>query len=190
MGVASSLDWPEVVREYSPQLYRLALHTIGRREDAEDVVQETFLRAYQAIERRGVRVHTSMRAWLGRIAVNLCYDRLRRRSRAETPAGATGEVFSALSVDETSAWEGRRDPGPEQAVIEAETAHDLARALEFLPENHRSAVILRYGMDLSYREIARALGVPENTVATWLRRAHIALRRKARLEEGAPCTAG
>jgi len=187
--VASSLYWPDVVREYSSQLFSIALHTLGRREDAEDVVQETFLRAYVAVERRGVTVHTSMRAWLARIAVNLCYDKLRSRGRAELPAGSGSETLSVLDREPRDRQR-RGEPGPEELVLMAETADNLAEAVQGLPENHRVAVVLRYGLDLSYREIAQVLEVPENTVATWLRRAHLALRRRARLGEDARCTAG
>lgn len=184
----ASSYWPDVIREYSSQLYSLALQTLGRREDAEDVVQEAFLRAYVAVERRGVRIHTSMRAWLARITINLCYDRLRSHGYAELPAGSGSEALSVLA--QGPADRQRDDPGPEELAIRGEALEGLADAVRRLPENHRTAVVLRYGLDLSYREIAQVLEVPENTVATWLRRAHLALRSRAELKEASRCTAG
>ena len=180
--------WSALVREHSPRLYRLALQMLGNRTEAEDVVQETFLRAFVAIERRGFAVHTSLRAWLGRIAVNLCYDRLRRKSWHDLPLEPVGEGAGPAAA-EIAGWASWPDACPEQAALRGDLTDDLRRAMAALPPNHRAAVLLRYACDLSYREIATVLDVPENTVATWLRRAHLAMRRHMTEEEAKPCRA-
>jgi RNA polymerase sigma-70 factor (ECF subfamily) len=161
---------------------------LGNRTEAEDVVQETFLRAFVAIERRGFAVHTSLRAWLGRIAVNLCYDRLRRKSWHDLPLEPAGAGAGAGPVPaETAGLAAWHDASPEQAALRGDLTDDLRRAMAALPPNHRAAILLRYAYDLSYREIATVLDVPENTVATWLRRAHLAMRRHLTEEEAKPC---
>lgn len=181
----SGETWPAIVAEHTPGLYRLAWQMLGSRADAEDVVQETFLRAFVALEKRGLVVRTSLRAYLGRIAVNLCYDRHRRGRRQELPSGEVEEV-AGLGRRESGSRDAWGESGPEQALIHGDQARELRQALGNLPPNHRAAVLLRYTYDLSYREIAAALEVPENTVATWLHRAHSALRRHLTQEEARP----
>ena len=166
--------WSALVQQHSKGLYSIARHMLGDRSEAEDVVQETFLRAYVATERRGIQVHTSTRAFLARIAVNLCYDRLRRKGWYETPT----EADDLAIIHEIGRHAGTTpEAGPEDTAIQADTSRELREAILRLQPNYRAAVVLRYAHDLSYREISDSLGVPENTVATWLRRAHINLRR-------------
>lgn len=178
-------NWAELVRDHTAGLFRLARQTLGDHQEAQDVVQETFVRAYVALTRRGLTVHTSTRAWLAKIAVNLCYDRLRRKGWQETPVDLATHPGGAMSVGAGAAteWPGWSDEGPEQAVVRCEQAAVVRHQLLALPPNHRTAVVLRYAQDLSYKEIAEVMGVPENTVATWLRRAHIALRRRLEQRE-------
>ena len=189
MSATAAVDrWAALVKEHTQGIFGLAMHMLGRRAEAEDVVQETFLRAYVALERRGAKVHTSLKAWLSRIAVNLCYDRLRRKSWHEIPAGQGSEpAFTGDTAlrDWVMPW----SADPVEAALRGDQAETLRRALNALPLNHRTAVILRYSHDLSYREIADVLDVPENTVATWLRRAHLGLRRQLEKEESVPCNA-
>jgi len=183
--------WSALVQEHSAGLYRVALQMIGDRVEAEDVVQETFMRAYIAMERRGFVVHTSVRAWLGRIAVNLCYDRMRRKSWHELPTESADELTGggAAGSGLLASWSAWQESDPEQAVLRGDQASQIRKAMAALSPNHRAAVVLRYAYDLSYREIAAALDVPENTVATWLRRAHIAMRRELTEEDSTPCRA-
>lgn len=167
--------WPATVKSHSAGLYSLAVHMLGDRGEAEDVVQDTFLRAFVAIERQGTAVHTSLRAFLSRIAVNLCYDRLRRKGWYETP---TDSDVLAIEGERASRATGDVYAGdPAELAVAAADSRELRRAILQLQPNHRAAVALRYARGLSYREIAETLDVPENTVATWLRRAHFALKR-------------
>jgi len=180
-------NWAELVQDHTAGLFRLALQMLGDRQEAQDVVQETFLRAYVALEQKGLTVHTSTRAWLAKISVNLCYDRLRRKSWQEMPIDLDSNPAAAMPVGAgagaATEWLGGSDEGPEQAAIRCDEAAIVRRHLSALPPNHRATVVLRYAQDLSYKEIAAVMGVPENTVATWLRRAHIALRRRLEQEE-------
>jgi RNA polymerase sigma-70 factor (ECF subfamily) len=187
--VSSAAGWGRLVQEHGSQLYGLAYHTLGNRQDAEDVVQDAFVRAYVAIEKRRAQIHTSLKAYLCRITLNLCYDRLRARGRVLTiPSWSGLDQDSAQgSYLEQSAC--AEEPGPEDLAVRADEARQVRFAIEGLSPNQRSAVVLRYSLELSYREIAAVLEVPENTVATWLRRAHISLRRRIEKEEGLPCPA-
>jgi RNA polymerase sigma-70 factor, ECF subfamily len=181
--------WSSLVHQHSSGLYRVALQMIGDRVEAEDVVQETFLRAYVAMERRGFVIHTSVKAWLSRIAINLCYDRLRRKSWHELPTETTDELAIHSNSAALPGWSTWSESDPEHAVLQQDQASQIRRAMAALSPNHRAAVVLRYAYDLSYREIAAALDVPENTVATWLRRAHLAMRRELTEEDSTPCRA-
>lgn len=189
--MSNTAGWVRLVQEHSAQLYGLALHTLGNKEDAEDVVQDTFLRAFVALEKRRTEIHTSLRAYLCRITLNLCRDRLRSRGRVLAVPSRPGPDHDSGSCPhgDDCRWPASADPGPEDLAVKADQAGHVRRALESLSPNQRSAVLLRYGLDLSYREIAAVLEVPENTVATWLRRAHLTLRRTIEKEEGLPCPA-
>lgn len=187
--MSTAAGWARLVQEHGSQLYGLAFHTLGNRQDAEDVVQETFLRAYVAIERRRAEIHTSIRAYLCRITLNLCYDRLRSRGRVLTISPWAGMEPEAGPVSYLEQSAVTPDASPEDMAVRADEARHVRLAVEDLSPNQRSAVVLRYSLDLSYREIAAVLEVPENTVATWLRRAHLSLRRRIEKEEGLPCPA-
>lgn len=173
-----------MIQAHSSGLYSLALHMLGDRGEAEDVVQETFLRAFISVERRGVSVHTSMRAFLARIAVNRCYDRLRRKGWYETPTGP--DEIAAAGERAVRAGDGAYAADPADLAVKADDANAVRRAILDLQPNHRAAVALRYSRGLSYKEIAQVMGVPENTVATWLRRAHLALGRMLDETTGGP----
>jgi RNA polymerase sigma-70 factor, ECF subfamily len=187
--VAATAGWSRLVEEHGTQLYGLAYHTLGNKQDAEDVVQDAFLRAFVALEKRRAQIHTSLRAYLCRITLNLCYDRLRSRGRVLNVPSWPGPEPDGSSGPGGERWPAAADPGPEDLAVRADEARSMRIALETLSPNQRSAVVLRYSLDLSYREIATVLDVPENTVATWLRRAHLSLRRRIEKEEGLPCPA-
>ncbi|MDP2873243.1 MAG: RNA polymerase sigma factor [Bacillota bacterium] len=185
----TSAAWARLVEQHGAQLYGLALHTLGNKQDAEDVVQDAFLRAFVALERRRAEIHTSLRAYLCRITLNLCYDRLRSRGRVLTVPPRPPFGFGIDAGAGADEWPAAADPGPDDVAVRSDEARHVRQAVEDLSPNQRSTVVLRYGLDLSYREIAAVLEVPENTVATWLRRAHLALRRRIEKEEGLPCPA-
>ena len=147
-------------------LYGTAYRMTGNAFDAEDLVQETFLRAYRGFDR--YEAGTNIRAWLFTILHRVRTDAFRRAGRSPR----TVEL-----VDE-----GPAVPAPQEAL--ASGAEDIERALRALPEVFRVAVLLRDVEDLSYEEIAGALDVPIGTVMSRIHRGRALLR--AALAKGKP----
>jgi RNA polymerase sigma-70 factor (ECF subfamily) len=138
--------------------FNLARWLTRNDHDAEDVVQEAYLRAYQFFD----SFHGGDgRAWLLRIVRNTCYSWL-EKNRPREPA----EVF-----DETKHRAEQREVGPEALVVANENREVLRRALEQLPSEFRETIVLRELEGLSYKEIAAVSGVPIGTVMSRLARA-------------------
>jgi RNA polymerase sigma-70 factor (ECF subfamily) len=140
-----------LVLDHQDRIYALGLALTGNRHDAEEVAQDTFLRAYRALcgyppER--VR-ELKQRAWLHRIAVNV----VRNRVRGVRPR-----------LVELNGSEPDRSSGPEEDVIRRAEIDALAARVACLPARYREAVVLRHVQDLSYAEAAEALGQPVGTV--------------------------
>lgn len=156
-----------LVVQYQTLVYNVSLRTIGNRDDAADATQEAFVSAYRSI---GTFRGGSFKAWLLRIAVNACYDVLRRRQRR--PAGSLDELNEQGDV-EVAAPDGL---GPEAAAIGAETAGAIEAALATLPADQRVLVLLCDVQGLSYEEAADATQVALGTVKSRLSRARARLR--------------
>jgi RNA polymerase sigma-70 factor (ECF subfamily) len=163
----------ECIEIHSPGVYRLALRLMGDPEDAEEVVQETFLSAFQGIDRFDGR--SSLRTWLYRIAYNAAMMRLRR------PGPETVSVEEAEEPEEGGpvpqalvAW---RDL-PEDVLEDVEVRKELERAIRDLPEKLRAVFVMRELEEVSTKEAASALGISEDTVKTRLHRARLMLRER------------
>lgn len=153
-----------LVAEHERFVYNLALRALGDQAEAEDVSQEAFVRAWQALP--NFRGQAQFRTWLYRIVTNLCYNRLPRLRRDLT---ALGDEAAEAVPDE--AW---ADPA---GGVEAEERRAfLQRQIEALPEGYRLLVTLRFQQELSYDEIASVLSLPLGTVKTGLSRARARLR--------------
>src|SRR5579862_2896124 len=167
-GDAESFN--ELILRWERPIYALAYRTIGREEDARDVCQETFLRAYRALP--GFRGQAKFSSWLYRIALNLCRDWVRRERRAPV-VEATGDVdlmdLAAASEPSESIEDlvARRD---EMRVVE--------RAMALLPEEQRTAIVLKEYHGLTFQEIADLVGCPLSTVKTRLYQGLTVLRRE------------
>ena len=142
----------EVVEEHSATIFRVAYRLTGSQQHAEDVVQETFLKAYRNLRRFDGRAQAG--TWLYRIAVNCALDllrRLRRQDRAWTSWDAPPPAdFPAA------------EPGPERLARSAEVAAAFRRALPGLSALERAAFLLRHSEGRSIAEISRLLGVGES----------------------------
>jgi len=159
----------ELVLTYQTTVFNVALRTLGHPEDAADATQETFLSAYRAIaEFRG----GSFKAWLLRIAVNTCYDVLRRRQRRPS---TSLEVVVEESGDIPRLAD--RQVGPERAALGSETISAIEQALLTLPDDQRTIVVLCDIQGLSYEEAADVEGVALGTVKSRLSRARARLRQ-------------
>lgn len=145
-----------LVGRYQRTVVNLAYRMLGDRQEAEDVAQEAFIRAYQSLGRYDPA--RRFFPWLYRIAINRCLT-VRARPQS-TPL--SDETAAALPDDQ---------PTPEQQVARNETQADVQSAIATLPEHERTLVALRYGADLSYEEIATTMQLPLGTVKNRLFRA-------------------
>jgi RNA polymerase sigma-70 factor (ECF subfamily) len=143
-------------------VFAFAFARLLNREDAEDVMQETFVRAYQSLGR--LRGPGAWQAWLMQITRNLCNDTLRRKRLRRT------EPVDPEWLDAGAS--------PEIQLLTAERRRMLNAAVAALPEKHRVPVLMRFGAGRTRREIAVALGVPESTVIGRIARAMRLLRRE------------
>lgn len=163
---------PETIREiyqrYSRGIFNYAYRLVGDYQWAEEILQETFLRAYSRAEtfRKGARVST----WLYRIAMNLCYDHLRspknrpKISLSGPIGGADGSTGEASDLLEAGI------DRPVDQVADDEAARLVRRAVKELPEKERNVVILRHFQGLKFREISEVTGLTSRTVQNCLRR--------------------
>jgi RNA polymerase sigma-70 factor (ECF subfamily) len=174
-GEAAAFD--RLVRERSGEVYALLYRLTEDAEEARDLTQETFLRAFQNISR--FRGDADLKTWLYRIAINQARNRWRwwrRRRRDQTvsldmESGERQESLSASLPD-------RAQADPEQETLARERERVLRRALQTLGRPFREAVVLRDVEGLSYEEIAATLEISIGTVKSRLSRGRLELRRK------------
>lgn len=148
------------------RVYNLALRMTGRDDDARDATQEAFLTALRKLP--SFRGEAAFTTWLHRVAVNACYDLLRRRSR--TPL-----------LDLVPEHQPEPPPVADHAD-RVELAMDVQHALLDVPEDYRAAMILHDVQDLPYEQVAEVLGVPVGTVRSRLHRGRVALARALGLQ--------
>ena len=147
-----------LVKEYEKNVYNLALRMTGNSEDAADMAQEAFIKAYNSLT--AFRGDSKFSVWLYRIVSNVCLDFLRSRSRKQTVSLSTenddGEEVELDIADETHS--------PEQLLDRSLTRDAVRRGLAALPPDHREILLLREIQGLSYEEIADVLGLEAGTV--------------------------
>ena len=160
----------EIVRRYQRAIYRVAFGLTRRAEDADDLAQEAFVRAYRALDT--FRVGEPLYPWLSRITINLAYSLFRRRKRRP-------ETELEPLLEAGHQWAADDDPVEDLAGRE-QIEHLRASFAELTPE-HQAILVLRIVQGLSYDEIARTLSVPIGTVMSRLSRARGEL--KARLKQ-------
>ena len=167
----NQLAFRALVERHSHSVFRLAFRMTGNEQDAEDVVQETFLRAYKQIHRFDGRA--AFGTWLYRIGANCSLDLIRsRKSRKEQQAPSSDETASNW-LDRVAA----RDPSPERLTHSGQIAELIEPALQQLTETERIAFILRHYEGCDIDEIARTLGVQANAAKHSVFRAVQKMRR-------------
>ncbi|MEW6323001.1 MAG: sigma-70 family RNA polymerase sigma factor [Acidobacteriota bacterium] len=173
--VARSIDgdvdsFNQLVRRWERPIYALAYRTIGREEDARDIAQDTFLRAFRALP--GFKGQAKFSSWLYRIALNLCRDWMRRQRRTPLVAAPEGVDLVELAAEQ----------GPvesiEELVARQEMSRAVAEAMAALPEEQRTAIILKEYHGLTFQEIADLQNCPLSTVKTRLYQGLTVLRRQ------------
>ena len=178
-------DGPEafaaIMRRYNQRLYRLALALVGDPGEAEDVLQESYVKAYQGLS--GFVGQSSLGPWLARIVRNTAIDQLRARRARQAAVTLEADLANAAGAPsvflEQAEYEGFQCD-PEARMAEDEMRHTLEEAIASLPEQFRSVFMLREVEGLSLRETAEYLDIPVATVKTRDHRARMMLR--ARLE--------
>ncbi|HAH97106.1 MAG TPA: RNA polymerase sigma factor SigW [Firmicutes bacterium] len=160
-----------IVNQYKVRLLGYILRMIHSREDAEDVLQEVFLRVYSSLSRYSPQYQFS--TWIYRITQNLCIDYLRRRKLStfsvDQKFGTEDELTLELPDDSMS---------PETIFESQEIRKEIEEAIYGLPIKYRSVIILRHIQDLSYEDISQIMDMPVNTVKTHIFRARRILRRR------------
>ena len=163
LGKGSRAERERALRDlmgaHATRLHRTATHILGDPAAAEDVVQETFLKAWSRAE--GWRTgEAKFGTWLGRVTVNACLDRLRRnRPTAEMPEDVTDGALPADAL-----------------LVREETSDRVRRAILALPERQRAALILSVYAEMGQREASETLGITEGAYESLLVRARRALR--------------
>jgi RNA polymerase sigma-70 factor (ECF subfamily) len=174
-ALASDLDgtFERLVLAYQGRLYAFALRLTGRREDAEEIAQDTFVRAYRALAAYPAEriACLALRAWLFQITVNVARNRRRKPGINTVSLDGDGSeaVFAEPEDDERTR--------PEALAERGETARTLAAELAALPDRYRAAVVLRHVEGLGYAELAGVLGQPVGTVKANVHRGVLLLRQ-------------
>ena len=162
----------EIVTLFQHRLYHVCYRMLSNRQEAEDIAQEAFVRAY-------INIHTfdqkrKFSTWLFRIATNLCIDRIRKKKPdyyldANVPGTEGLTMYSQIAAD---------DELPEEEVERMETQERIQYEIGRLPDKYRSVIILRYIEELPLQEIGDILELPLGTVKTRVHRGRAALRKQ------------
>jgi RNA polymerase sigma-70 factor (ECF subfamily) len=173
--VADPATFAEQAMQYAPQLYSAALRMTRNQADAEDLVQETYLRAYRGFA--GFTEGTNLRAWLYRILTNAFINTYRSRQRrpAETDLADVEDMYlyKRLATLDTL----RTNRSAEDELFDMLTDDEVKQALEDLPENFRLPVLLADVEGFAYKEIAEMLDIPIGTVMSRLHRGRKAMQK-------------
>jgi RNA polymerase sigma-70 factor (ECF subfamily) len=162
------------MRRYNQRLYRLAVSVMGDASEAEDVLQESYVRAFYAFATYAGA--GSLGAWLARIVRNEAIDRVRARESRRTHVAIEAELGGQSGEDETNVTSDPLMIDPQALAANAELRRLLEHAIQRLPEQFRTAFVLREVEGLSVEETAEYLGIPAATVKTRDHRARNLLR--------------
>ena len=164
--------YADIVNLYQHKLYQICYRMLGNKQEAEDIAQEAFVRAY--INLHSYDQKRKFSTWLYRIATNLCIDRIRKKKPdyyldAEV-AGTDGlDMYSQIAADEKL---------PEDVVAQMELQDRIQYEISRLPDKFRSVIVLKYIEELSLQEISDILDMPLGTVKTRIHRGREALRKQ------------
>ncbi len=156
--------WGDLYREYAPAIFRFCRRAMPTREDAEDATTEIFMKLREKVGQ--FDQSRSFTAWLYKVAANHCWDMLRRRKIRQ---GRETEDVEEIALSDP-------DPSQLERLIEERTGEEVRRAMDCLGTRARMALVMRYYSDMSYDEIADALGVKRAFVGVVLLRARHELR--------------
>ena len=167
----------QLVLDNQNKVFSLALRLVNDREEAADLAQEAFVKAWQGLA--SFQGESSFATWVYRLTTNVCIDHLRKKKRREG-------VEAVVSLDDTdSGWAEPvdRESDPQRLLERSERGEALARGLDRLPDWQRQVLVLRELSGLSYQEIGEKLDIDMGTVKSRIARARLNLR-KILLEDG------
>jgi len=162
-----------LVERHSREVFRLAFRMMGNEQDADDVVQETFLRAYRSLDRFEER--SQFGTWIYRIAANRCYDMLEKRNRGSEYKVDLAREEDEQPLEELVASDG---PTPERMLLSKELRGKVQKVLDELTALERTAFVMRHFEGKPMQEIAKALGVQSSAAKQSVFRAVRKLRRE------------
>ena len=173
--MADQANFERDAMQFAPQLYSAAMRMTRNPADAEDLVQETFLKAYRAYHT--FEEGTNLKAWLYRILTNTYINKYRKDSRrpSEVDLGAVEDLYLYRNIGSEESAEAARST--EERVLEGLVESDIKEAVEDLPENFRLPVLLADLAGFSYKEIADILDIPIGTVMSRLHRGRKAMEK-------------
>jgi len=163
-----------IADEYGEQLFRVAMGYMHSREEAQDIVQESLIKAYNSLS--SFKGDSKLSTWLYRITVNNCLNQIEKNKRRW--------LFGQASKDRediTEVFGSSREETPEQKMIDAETAKKVREAIDSLPQKQKTAFILQRYQELSQQEIAQIMGITEGAVEQLLQRGKMNLKKKLSL---------
>ncbi|MCI8912943.1 MAG: sigma-70 family RNA polymerase sigma factor [Lawsonibacter sp.] len=160
----------QLVTENQNKVYALALRLTGDREEAADLAQEAFVKAWQGLA--SFQGESSFATWIYRLTTNVCIDHLRKQKRRENVAASVSLDDPDSGWAEPASWEG----DPQRELERSEQGKALARGLAQLPDWQRRVLVLRELSGLSYQEIAQVLELDLGTVKSRIARARLSLR--------------
>jgi RNA polymerase sigma-70 factor (ECF subfamily) len=166
----------ELVRRYERPLFSLLYRMVRDRELAEDLAQETFVKALNAIE--SYRPEFKFSSWIFKIANNAAIDHLRRRELDTLSLEGSPHAETPEAVEATALQIGDRQESPLEEVEARELGGEIEAAIARLRPEYRSCILLRHVEGRAYEEIAEILGLPLGTVKTYIHRARNELRRE------------
>lgn len=165
----------ELVAQYQGKVYALAFRYMGNEEDASDMAQEALLKAYRSL--RMFKGNSSFGTWLYRITTNVCLDELRRRKRRIIPL-SLDEPLATQDGEEIEKEIADQSPGADILYEQKEFSDYIQNLLDELRPEHKTAIVLRDVMELSYEEIAQTLDCSLGTVKSRISRARDVIRKK------------
>ena len=160
--------WETIVRAYGKRIYNLAYRYTGRKEEAEDLTQEAFIRIYQNLKAYRPEAG-SFQNWLLTVSRNVIVDHYRQSRRFRQTGGS--EEIETLNLGDD------RLPDPQLAAERQEAAHFLHEGLQSLPVELKEALILRDIEGMAYEDIARLMAIPEGTVKSRINRGRLELAK-------------
>lgn len=162
----SPQDMEQIIHEYGDDIYRFCFHLTGSRDEADDLYQDTFVKAIQLrhkLDRSG-----NIKSYLMGISVNLWKNRVKKETRRR-------ELIPEISYEDAQ-WQVGVQSDPLRAVVDQEAGQDVMAAVAGLPDKQRVVVLLHYTQDYPTGEIARILHIPRGTVLSRLAKARQNIR--------------